>query len=251
MKTLLAKELREGWRTWRIIVLGIVLAVAGLASPVLAYYMPQLFRLIPDLPAGLAEVIPQPAMVDAVAQYVKNVSQFGLLLLVVLTAGVIAAEKERGTAAMLFVRPVSRTNAVLAKWLVWAGALLVSVVVSGVLAFAYTAFLFDLPPTAAFLALNGLLLLSFLPYLSLSLLGSVIARTQGAAYGYATIAMFLLIILGGLPRIGDFTPAYLPTWGTALMFEQPASGVPALIISLALTAGALVAACVLLERQEL
>jgi ABC-2 type transport system permease protein len=251
MKTLLAKELREGWRTWRLIVLVIVLAVSGLISPVLAYYMPQLFSLIPDMPDALMAAIPQPTMADAVGQYVKNVSQFGLLLLVVMTAGLVAGEKERGTAAMLFVRPVSRTKAVLAKWLVWAGALVVGLLVSGLLALAYTTFLFDLPPVVAFLALNGLLLLSFLPYLSLSLLGSVIAKTQGAAYGYAFMGMFLLIILGGLPRIGEFTPAHLTTWGAALMVNQPVTGWPALIVSVAIIVGALVVACRALERQEL
>jgi hypothetical protein len=95
------------------------------------------------------------------------------------------------------------------------------------------------------------MLLSFLPYLSLALLASALARSQAAAYGYAFIALFLLIILGSLPRIGEFTPNYLPAWGAGIVLGQTATAWPALTVSVAIIAGALVAACVTLERQEL
>ncbi|MCU0507336.1 MAG: ABC transporter permease [Anaerolineae bacterium] len=251
MNILLAKEWREGWRTWRIIILIVVMAVAGLISPLLAYLTPQLFRLIPDLPAGFSQMIPDPSVADAVGQYVKNVTQFGLLLLVVLTAGSIAAEKERGTAAMLFARPVRRTNAVLARWIVWALVVAGGLLIAGALALAYTTILFELMPVGKFLLLNALMLLSFLPYLSLALLASALARSQAAAYGYAFIALFVLIILGSLPRIGEFTPNYLPAWGAGIVLGQTATAWPALIVSVAIIVVALVAACVSLERQEL
>lgn len=251
MKTLLTKELREGWRTWRMIVLVLVLAIAGLISPVLAYLTPQLLRLLPDLPVDFASLIPQPTVVDAVGQYIKNVNQFGLLLLIILTAGLIAAEKERGTAVMLFARPVRRSSAVVAKWLMWAAALTVGLLLAAALAFAYTAVLFEVLPAGAFLLLNALLLVSFLPYLSLALLASTLAKTQGAAYALAFGALFVLLIVGSLPRIGEFTPAHLPAWGTALALNQPLTAWPALAITIGITVLALAAACLRLEREEL
>jgi ABC-2 type transport system permease protein len=251
MKTLLAKEWREGWRTWRVIVLVAVLAVAGLISPVLAYYTPQMFRLIPNLPAGFSNMIPEPSTADAVSQYVKNVSQFGLLLLVVLTAGLIAGEKERGTAAMLFARPVRRTHAVLAKWLVWSLVVAAGLLIAGALSLAYTTVLFELMPVGKFLLMNALMLLSFLPYLSVALLASAVARSQAAAYGFAFIGLFVLIIFASLPRIGEFTPNYLTAWGAGIVLGQTATAWPALIVSIVIVVLALVGACVSLERQEL
>jgi ABC-2 type transport system permease protein len=251
MKTLLAKEWREAWRTWRVVVFVAVLAVAGLISPVLAYYTPQLFKMIPDLPAGFANMIPEPSMADAVGQYVKNVSQFGLLLLVALTAGLVAGEKERGTAAMLFVRPVRRTSAVLAKWGVWTLILALGLVVAGALALAYTTVLFELMPVGKFMLMNALMLLSFLPYLSLALLASALARSQAAAYGFAFIGLFVLIIFASLPRIGEFTPNYLSAWGAGIVLGQTATAWPALIVSVAIVVVTLAAACLSLERQEL
>jgi ABC-2 type transport system permease protein len=251
MKTLLGKEWREAWRTWRVVVFVAVLAVAGLISPVLAYYTPQLFKLIPDLPAGFSQMIPEPSVADAVGQYVKNVTQFGLLLLVALTAGLIAGEKERGTAAMLFVRPVRRTNLVLAKWLVWTLIVTAGLLVAAALALAYTTVLFELMPVGRFLAMNGLMLLSFLPYLALALLASAVARSQATAYAFAFVGLFVLIILGSLPRIGEFTPNYLASWGAGIALGQTATAWPALIVSVAIVVAALFAACVSLERQEL
>jgi hypothetical protein len=99
--------------------------------------------------------------------------------------------------------------------------------------------------------MNALLLLSFLPYLALALLGSAVARSQGAAYAYAFIGLFLLIVLGSLPRIGEFTPNYVAAWGAGIVLGQTATAWPALIVSVAIIAVALLAACVSLERQEL
>ncbi len=72
-----------------------------LASPLLAKLTPQLLKALPDMPPGLAEMIPEPTLTDAVAQYLKNLSQFGILLALLMSMGAMAQEKERGTAALV------------------------------------------------------------------------------------------------------------------------------------------------------
>jgi hypothetical protein len=140
---------------------------------------------------------------------------------------------------------------VLAKWLVWTLIVAAALVVAGVLALAYTAILFELMPVGKFLLMNAFLLLSFLPYLSVALLASALARSQGAAYGFAFIGLFVLIIFASLPRIGEFTPNYLAAWGAGIVLGQTATAWPALIVSVGIIVAALAAACVSLERQEL
>ena len=110
----LRKELMEQWRTKRLLIVAAILTVFGLASPLLAKLTPDLLKAIPDLPAGLAEIIPAPTVVDAVAQYVENMSQFGILLALLMSMGSVAQEKERGTAAMMLTHPVSRLTFLLA-----------------------------------------------------------------------------------------------------------------------------------------
>ncbi len=89
------KEMTEQWRTYRLLIVVAVMAVFGLASPLLAKLTPEILKSIPDLPPGLADAIPVPTVSDAVAQYVKNMSQFGILLALLVSMGSVAQEKER------------------------------------------------------------------------------------------------------------------------------------------------------------
>jgi hypothetical protein len=63
-----------------------------------------------------------------------------------------------------------------------------------------------------------------------------------------------LILFGGigsLPRLGDFFPAKLFSWGSALVLGSPEPAWAALAISLGLILAALVAALLIFRRQEL
>lgn len=250
-KTLLAKELREQVRTSKLLIFGAVFLISGIISPVLAKYTPALLKAIPDLPAGFAALIPTPTLQDAVAQYVKNASQFGLLLVVLLTMGVMAQEKERGTAAMLLTKPVKRSAVVLAKWLAGMTTLAASVVAGAFGCLVYTAVLFGGLPLDKFALLNGLMIVFFGVYLAVTLLASTLARTQAMAAMGAFAGLVILLLLSALPRVGDFFPNALLTWGSLALAGGKQTYWPALWIGLGLIAAALGGACLSFERQEI
>jgi ABC-2 type transport system permease protein len=249
--TVLRKELMEQLRTNRLMIVAAVLVVFGLASPLLAKVTPDLLKAVPNIPAGLADLIPTPSLADAVSQYVKNMSQFGILLAVLMSMGVVAQEKERGTAAMLLTHPVSRLNFLLAKFFALGIVFAVSLVVAGLGCWYYTMLLFEAPDPGSFLALNGLMLLVFLVYIAVTLLCSTLARTQGAAAGLGFAALVLVAGIGSLPRIGEFFPGQLFSWGTGLALGGGEAAWPAFWISLGLIAIALFAAWLIFRRQEL
>src|SRR5689334_23960636 len=89
------KEVLEQWRTYRALVVGAVLLAFGLLSPLTAKLTPELIRLIPN-GDQLAGLIPAPTALDAVGQYLKNMSQFAVILALLLTMGAVTQEKERG-----------------------------------------------------------------------------------------------------------------------------------------------------------
>jgi len=248
---LLSKEWREQWRTSKTIIFGLVFLVTGIISPVLAKYTPALLRTIPDVPEGLAALIPEPTVVDAVGQYIKNASQFGVLLVVLLTMGSVAQEKERGTAAMLLTKPIQRSALILAKWAAGMATLILGVGVSAAACLVYTALFFELLPIVAFLALNGLLIVFFGVYLSVSILASTLARTQAMAAGGAFGGVVFLLVFGALPRLGDYLPSGLLTWGSALLVGGDKTAWPALAVSLGIMALSLGLACLHFERQEI
>ncbi len=250
-RTLLAKEFREWWRTWKVIVFMAVFLITGIISPVLAKYTPELLKSIPNLPAGLADFIPAPTVVDSVAQYLKNTSQFGILLVILLTMGVMAQEKERGTAAMLLTKPVSRSAVILAKWLVGMTVVLAGLVADGLACFAYTVVLFEPLPFGAFWILNLLLLVYLGVYLTVALMASTLARSQSVAAAVAFGGLIVLIILGSIPTVSDTMPGQLVTWGSSLVLKGDVAAWPALAVSAGIIILALAAACLRFEREEI
>ena len=251
LRTLLAKEFREQWRTWKMVVFMAVFLITGISSPVLAKYTPALLKSIPNLPAGLADFIPTPTLADSVAQYLKNTEQFGILLVILLTMSVMAQEKERGTAAMLLTKPISRSAVILAKWLTGMTMLLAGLLVDGLACLAYTAVLFEPLPFGAFWILNLLLLVNLGVYLTVALMASTLARTQAMAAAGAFGGLVVLIILGSIPRLGDSMPGQLANWGSSLVLKGDITAWPALGVAAAMIALALIIACLRLEREEI
>jgi ABC-2 type transport system permease protein len=250
-RTLLAKEFREQWRTWKMIVLLAVFLITGIISPILARYTPELLKMVPNLPPALANIIPPPTMADSVAQYLKNTEQFGILLVILLTMGVMAQEKERGTAAMLLTKPVSRSAVILAKWLAGMITLLAGLLVDGFACLAYTVVLFEPLPFGAFWILNLLLFVTLGVYLTVALMASTLARTQAIAAAGAFGGLIVLIILSSIPRVSDYMPGQLVNWGSSLVLKGNITAWPALGVAAGIIVLMLVIACWRFEREEI
>ncbi len=90
----------------------------------------------------LLAAIPAPTVTDAITQYVKNMSQFGILLALLMTMGVVVQEKERGTAAFFLTRPVSRETFLLAKFAALTVTFIVSLALAAIGCWYYTLVLF-------------------------------------------------------------------------------------------------------------
>jgi ABC-2 type transport system permease protein len=248
--TVLRKELQEQQRTYRFLIVAAVFAAFGLASPLFAKFTPEMLKAIPGVPAELLAAIPAPTVTDAITQYVKNMSQFGILLALLMTMGVVVQEKERGTAAFFLTRPVSRETFLLAKFAALTIVFLASLALAAIGCWYYTLVLFEPLVWGPFLALNGLMLVVFLVYIALALLASTVARSNGAAVGLAFVALILLLGIGALPSIGEYFPGRLFSWGASLMMGGNAAAWPAFGISLGIIAAALLTACLIFRRQE-
>jgi ABC-2 type transport system permease protein len=245
------KEMLEQWRTRRLLVVAAVFVVFGMASPLLAKFTPELMKSIPDMPPELLAAIPAPTMVDAVAQYVKNMSQFGILLALLVPMGVVVQEKERGTAAFFLTRPVSRETFLLAKYTALSLGFGISLALAAIGCWYYTLVLFGALPWGPYLALNGLMLLVFLAYMALALLASTVARSNGSAAFLALAALVLVGGIGSLPRLNEFFPGQLFAWGTGLVLGGGESAWPAFGICLGLILACLVSAVLIFRRQEI
>jgi ABC-2 type transport system permease protein len=247
---MLRKELLEQWRTRRVLVVAVVFSALGIGSPLLARYTPELVKAL----AGdqFQIVVPPPTAADAVSQFLKNLGQAGVLTAILLAMGSVAVEKERGTAALLLTKPLSRAAFLLAKLLAIGTTLLIGLIVAAVGGYAYTAILFEAVPLAGWTAMAGLLLLGLVAYASLTFLGSALSRSSLAAAALGIGAMILLAIVSVLPGIGPYTPGGLNAPGAALALgKDPGAVIGPLLVNLAGLAGVFAAAWLSFRRQEL
>ena len=248
--TALEKELLEQRRTRKFMIALVVLVLFGMTSPLMAKMMPQIMSLVPGAEA-YSFLIPTPTINDAVTQYIKNISQFGILLALVFTMGAVAVEKDKGTAAMMLSKPMSRGAFILAKFSALSLTFAIAVVLAGICCYYYTYFLFGELNPVNWLILNGLILLYLLVYVAITLFFSTLTRTQYVAIGLSFGALIVLGILGGLPGLGSSFPDALIGNAALIMMGQAATSWTGLWVSLGLIAVSLTGACLAFAKQEL
>lgn len=249
---LLRKELLEQWRTRKVLVVVVVFLLFGLSSPLLARFTSDLLKSVPGA-EQFAGLIPEPKTADAVVQYVKNLTQFGFIIAILLGMGAIAGERERGTAAMTLSKPVPRWAYVLAKFDAQALVYLVALLLAGLGAWFYTGLLFE-PGLAfgPFMLGNVVLWVWLLAFAAAVLLGSAIGHTIIIAAGLGLLFSIVLLIGGAFPQAAPLLPAGLVSWISQLGIPDPlpVNGWGSLAGSLVLIIFCLVTAVGVVERQE-
>ena len=243
-KLALRKEILEQWRTRRALVVLAVFGAFGMMSPLLAYFTPQMLRMVPGA-EQFADLVPTPTTADALAQYIKNISQFGFILAILLGMGAVAGEKERGTASLILSKPMTRWAFITSKFTAQLLVYLAGFILAMLGAYLYTLILFGAFSFSAVASISLLLLIWLLPYMIVTLNGSVIAKTTGAAAGIALLGAVILLIVSGIPQLGAFLPGALVAWAGQIALTTTTSVNAVAPASIAANGGA-VAACLML-----
>ncbi|NIA24345.1 MAG: hypothetical protein GWP04_02115 [Gammaproteobacteria bacterium] len=85
------------WRTKRWIVLVGVYLFFGFVGPLSARYLNEILARTAQLQEGAVIKLPPPTPADGIAQYVGNIAQLGILVVVVVTAGAFVMKPEMAT----------------------------------------------------------------------------------------------------------------------------------------------------------
>jgi ABC-2 type transport system permease protein len=249
--TAFRKEWLEALRSYRLLIVVVVLVVFGLTSPIQAKLLPQVLASALSSGTDLSAIIPTPTVWSAIEQYIKNMSQFDLILAVFLGMGAIAQEKEKGTAAMMLVKPLSRGSFIGAKFLGLAVVFAIAIVIAGIGGYYYTTLLFEPMAILPWLVVNVFLFVYVLVIIAITILCSTITNSQAAAGGMAVGIIIIGFILGAIRNLGKYLPGELNTWSARLMHGATHSSWIALGISVVLILAPLVAAWLIFKRQEL
>jgi ABC-2 type transport system permease protein len=246
------KELLEAWRTYRLPVVAGLFLVLGIISPLTTKYLPDIIRTF--APQGFEVTIPPAGIADVLDQYLKNLVQFGALAAILVTMGSVAAEKERGTAAFVLEKPVSRVAFLAAKAVAIGIVFGIAIALGTAAAWIYTTILFETPPVVGWVEMAIVLWLSTMVYASITFLGSVLTRSSLAAAGLGFAGLIVLSLASVVPTLSTWLPAGLTTVAKSIALQEwspDVEPVRTIGVAIAIVALAFGAAVVSFRRQEL
>ncbi len=248
------KEWMQLWRTKMVLVIVGVFALFGIMSPLLAHFMPEIFGSIEGAEM-FKDLIPEPSVADAGTQYIKNISQFGFLIAILVGMGKIASEKEKGLTEMILHKPLPRWAYILSKFVAQAVVYIIAFSVAEIFAYGYTWYLFGEVSFVAFTVMNGLLALWLLCFVAVTTLGSTVTRSMGAAAGVSLGGAVLLMLSAQIPKYGVVSPQALMAWasgvGTTFTLDLQTANFTALGCAVVFIILCMVWAVGLFEQQEI
>lgn len=246
------KEMREYIRSYRLLILGIVFIIFGMLSPATAKYTPEILKMVGG-DTGMSITLPPVTVLDSYVQFFKNINSMGVIIILLVFAGMVADEKVKGSASLILTKNLSRPAFVMAKF--FGAAMLWTAIfaVGALVCLGYTMWLFpgdsvaNLLPGFAAYWLYGLLLLAF----------TTLASAAAKSHGLATIGAFagwgLLMLSMSFQQIAKYSPAMLGAANVPVIAGAMPSGdllVP-MLIAVALIGLSLGGAAWSLSRQEL
>ncbi len=243
----LRKELREILATWRIVVIPVTMLFCAVASPLLAKATPYLVSTVANLPITL----PDPTVADAYAQWIKNLGQIALLVVIVSFAGAVTTERTSGTAALALSKQLTPAAFVLAK--VTAGSALVaaSTAVSTLVMWAMTHAVFGEAPGSPLVASTGAWLLLALLCLAIVVLLSTLLDATSASAGLGIGAWVVLAAISAWGPATRWSPAGMVPLPSSLAAGLDVAWVWPVITAAAAAVVLVVAAILTLRRREL
>ncbi len=232
---LLRKELKEQFKTSKVIVVVAVFLFFGLGTPILTKYTPELIKAVGT--GGIAIEMPTPTSADSLIGYTSNMAQFGVLVAILIAMGAISKEIETGSAAIVLSKPVGRLAFILAKLKAESATFLMALILGGLACWGYTFILFGDANALGFLYQNLLLGLFLVFCLGVTLYFSSLMKSQLAAGGLALALIIFLSAISNLPWVGRYLPGQLINWGNRLVLDVPGDSEWAAVVAATIIAG--------------
>lgn len=245
------KEFVEQLRSYKILIIIATLFLFGMSSPLLAKMTPDILSHMSV--QGVKIVIPEPTALDAWAQFFKNMSSMGLVVMLLVYAGTLSQELAKGTLVLPLSKGLSRSAVIGAKFFAAVTSWTVGYVIAVLTACGYTQYLFGgFNEPRLFLSLLCLWLFGVF-IIAVILLASVI--TAASYGGLLLTALFLgtLLLINVLPKLQKWNPATIASNNSLILTNEKAAGDmwTALIVTAVLTAVCLTLSLILFKKKKL
>lgn len=246
--TLLRLEVARMLRSHRGLLLLGVHVLFGIIGPLTARYFDV---LLGQVGGEMTVIVPEPRPVDGLVQYVSNVSQIGVLVVVVVAAAALAFDGHPERAAFLRSRVARPGRLVVAPYLVTTGVAVAAWTVGTAVAAGLTSALLGPLPVGAVVVGTafGALYLAFA--IAVVALVASSLRTQLATVLAALVALVALPVLATVGWLRPWLPSELLTAVITLTEGAPVTDhLRAALVAAVVSAGALLLAARRLEVRE-
>ncbi|MDY4949915.1 MAG: ABC transporter permease [Clostridium cadaveris] len=206
--TFTKKELIESMRTYKVFILIIVMVILGIMSPIFAKITPDLLSSM-DL-AGIEISILDPTHIDSFSQFFKNITQMGLIAVVLLFSTSVCHERIKGSCILMLTKRLSRSSFILSKFFSMALLWTISYILSVVTTIYYTKHLFPYDNVEnIYLSFSSFWLFVIL-ILAISIFFSTLfSNSQYSAMIGSFAGWLSLNLTTYIPKFKDYSPALL------------------------------------------
>lgn len=257
-KALLKKEFTEQWRTNKVLIMAATFFVLGVSGPLTTKFLPEIIKSS-SKSAGISfgQITISLTTADFAASFFSQMTQLPILILILLTMGAVAGEREHGTQVFVLTKPIRRTQYILTKFFAYL-AVLTGVVMVAALGGAYYTLI--LSNTGNF-SVSGYLMLSLTMWsdmvflLALILLCSSLVKTSVAAGGLSFLLYIAIAIANGLTPsdVSKYLPQSFAGQARDVMNNKIAAGdlIIAVLVGLVLAVIIVGLTCVITENREM
>ena len=184
-------------------------------------------------------------------QFMGNLAQLALLVVIITGAAAVAGERRAGTAVLVLTKPLSRAAFVWAKVVANLAVLVIATAIGAALCIVVTILLFDTAHIAAFLESVALWLALAAMFVCLMVFLSAALDRQAAAAGAGLAVYAAIFAMTGFPLLRDRSPAGLLGANDALLKGREAALAMPLAATLVLAIIFVLAAAWAFRRKEL
>ena len=248
LTALIKKELKEQYRTHRLLIVGTIFALFGISTPLLMKFLPEILKLSNET---MQIQVSPPTAIQSFTEFAGTFGQIGVIVAVLVGMGAVANELRHGTAVTTLSKPISRAAFVTSKFIAMSMTCLLALAIAALLCFFYTIGFIGEANAAAFFQSNLLLGLFLVFCLAITVFFSCLFKSSLAAGGLAIAVIISQAAMSGVPTIGDYLPGKLLGWSTGIISGVGQSYWWALAITVALTVLVVYLGQYSLKRREI
>lgn len=216
------KEFLEQLRTYKWLIILSVFFVFGMMSPLFAKLMPEIFKGMKI--EGMEIVMPEPTAMDAYGQFFKNLTQMGMLVLLLVFGGTLSNELSKGTLVNILSKGLPRYTVILSKYAAAVTLWTTGYLLSAVTNFGYTVYLFKNSSVDNLIFSLFCLWLFGCFVIALILLSSSITTGSFGGLILSAMALVVMIMINALPKAWKFNPITLASKNMELLNGTQTSG---------------------------